>query len=126
MQTIRHLWKIFNLKKITLKTVRDSYNCQQAVRDSYNCREAVRDSYNCWEAFCDSYSCRKAFRNSYNCREPVRDSLLLKKIIFSKINGKLYLCHMSTLGHRSNELVTAAFYINKREKLFNSPSHTED
>ena len=56
--------KNFNLKKITLKTVHDSYNCQEAVCDSYNCREAVG--------------------NSYNCREAVRDSSLVKKNLFLK------------------------------------------
>ena len=61
--------KNFNLKKITFKTVCDSYNCREAVRDSYNCREVVRDSYNCLEANNDSY----------NCQEAVHDSSLLKK-----------------------------------------------
>ena len=53
VQIIRLFVKNFNLKKITLKTVRDSYNSQEAFRDSYNRREAFRDSSNCWEQFSD-------------------------------------------------------------------------
>ena len=103
--------KNFNLKKITLKAIRDSYNCREAVcdscnsweavhnsyncckvvRDSYNCWEAVRDSYNCWEAVRNSYNCREAVRDNYNCRKKVHGSSLFKRNSFLRKSGKLYL-----------------------------------
>ena len=53
--------KKFNLKKITLKIVLNSFNYREAVRDCYNCREEVRGCYNSPEAVRDSYNCSLQF-----------------------------------------------------------------